>query len=185
MSYKVLPKTVSAQPTPSGDASVHCFVWPCSCHPAASLDRWLVRLSMRASPSMHCHPRPVLGPLPYITLPTLLIYCLLGASRLKKPLRRGCGRGVRARGPCGTCSAACTPGAEHLKDHTVYKRPSPHLLARPADWSCLSLPTLEARASPFPPHLPVWFDITAYFHTFALVGAIPLVWRTLLQFSTR
>ena len=96
---------------------------PAAATPLPALDRWLVRLSTRASPSMRCHPRPMSGPLPYSTLPTLLIYCLLGASRLKKPLRRGCGRGVRARGPCGTCSAACPPGAEHLKDRTIYRRP--------------------------------------------------------------
>ena len=31
--------------------------------------------------------------------------------------------GVRAQGSCGTCFAACTPGAERLKDLTVHRSP--------------------------------------------------------------
>ena len=47
-----------------------------------SLDRWLVRLNMQASPSMYFHPCPMLGPL-FLTVPFPLSWLLsLGASRL-------------------------------------------------------------------------------------------------------
>lgn len=184
MSYTVLPKCISAQPTPSGDVSEHCFVWSCSCHPAA-LSGPVARKAQHAGVTLN-----VLSPLSYVrsslphsTLSALSTTVAWYVTSVRTPWGGAVDVGWGLGGPVAHVPLPALRRWASEGPHRWQTSP-PRLLARPADWSCLPSPALEARASPFPPHLPVCFDIAAYFHAFAFVGAIPLVWRTLLQFST-
>lgn len=184
MSYEVLPKCVSAQPTPAGDVSVHCFVWSCSCHPAA-FSGPVARKAQHAGVTLDVFSplSYVRSSLPYSTLSTLLTTVAWCVTSVRTPWGGAVDVGWGLGGPVAHVPLPALQSWASEGPRRLQTSP-PRLLARPADWSCLPSPALEARASPFPPHLPVWFDIAAYFHAFAFVGAIPLVWRTLLQFST-